>query len=337
VRLCDDGSRLRFDCLLTIASSLPTSGHTGLKPFACHCAKTFSRIDNLRQHCATIHPLHKALNESTIAALRQQQKTLASGTTADIQKFAKRADESLGIKLLRDSAPSRPAVSLTASEEVELEIERALVNPTARTSTYTAKRKYANPSDEDRAGQAKRPSQKKVRREQLKLPATAPPPFGPGINAVRGSSRGPSSALPPPKPQAASRFSSVRRATPSTTQAYSPFTPEIVSPATPVDGRPGHLVKVGRHTVRGHRSLLLILPLSRRLTIRSLGRVGPEARQTRPTCRPIASRGVSMSTTTTTTRTPGARAQPLSPSALGRHRIAPRATSGSLPAGNLTS
>ncbi|KAJ7024202.1 hypothetical protein C8F04DRAFT_1132212 [Mycena alexandri] len=29
--------------------------HTGERPFACHCSKQFSRLDNLRQHAQTVH------------------------------------------------------------------------------------------------------------------------------------------------------------------------------------------------------------------------------------------------------------------------------------------
>ncbi|KAJ6467684.1 hypothetical protein C8R47DRAFT_812462 [Mycena vitilis] len=45
--------------------------HTGERPFACHCTRQFSRLDNLRQHAQTVHsaPEDKPLNERMMRAL----------------------------------------------------------------------------------------------------------------------------------------------------------------------------------------------------------------------------------------------------------------------------
>ncbi|KAK4052983.1 Up in starvation [Microbotryomycetes sp. JL221] len=42
--------------------------HTGQKPFKCHCDKSFTRLDNLRQHTLKRHANRPELNASTIAA-----------------------------------------------------------------------------------------------------------------------------------------------------------------------------------------------------------------------------------------------------------------------------
>ncbi|KAL7409903.1 hypothetical protein BDY24DRAFT_344629, partial [Mrakia frigida] len=57
--------------------------HTGEKPFVCHCTRSFSRIDNLRQHCAAIHPDSLARNEQTIKALLPVHATLAQQAGRD--------------------------------------------------------------------------------------------------------------------------------------------------------------------------------------------------------------------------------------------------------------
>ncbi|BFZ56737.1 Up in starvation [Savitreella phatthalungensis] len=41
--------------------------HTGERPFQCECGRTFSRLDNLRQHAATVHADDEGIRERTIA------------------------------------------------------------------------------------------------------------------------------------------------------------------------------------------------------------------------------------------------------------------------------
>ena len=236
----------------------PTSAHTGAKPFACHCSKTFSRLDNLRSHCVKAHPLNKALNESTITTLRQQHTALASGSASELQKYAKVADESLGIKLRPKTVPRLAPDSASSEGESEQSIKDAH-EPVAGPSSSRAKRKQVDPSDEDWSSQGVRPALKKTRRTWPKPRLAFSPSLGPGISVRRDSSRGPPSAAPP-KPLAASRFKSVRRANLATSNVRSPFTPEIASPATPIDGRPSHLVKV-RHDFNWS-SQLILMPLS---------------------------------------------------------------------------
>ncbi|KAJ7824246.1 hypothetical protein B0H14DRAFT_2316199, partial [Mycena olivaceomarginata] len=55
--------------------------HTGERPFACHCTKQFSRLDNLRQHVQTVHsaPEDKALNERMMRALAGVNASMMAG------------------------------------------------------------------------------------------------------------------------------------------------------------------------------------------------------------------------------------------------------------------
>ncbi|KAJ7029761.1 hypothetical protein C8F04DRAFT_1264663 [Mycena alexandri] len=55
--------------------------HTGERPFACHCSKQFSRLDNLRQHAQTVHsaPEDKPLNERMMRALAGVNASMMAG------------------------------------------------------------------------------------------------------------------------------------------------------------------------------------------------------------------------------------------------------------------
>ncbi|KAF7318615.1 hypothetical protein HMN09_00372600 [Mycena chlorophos] len=55
--------------------------HTGERPFACHCSKSFSRLDNLRQHAQTVHsaPEDKPLNERMMRALAGINASMMAG------------------------------------------------------------------------------------------------------------------------------------------------------------------------------------------------------------------------------------------------------------------
>ncbi|TXT05521.1 uncharacterized protein COLE_06841 [Cutaneotrichosporon oleaginosum] len=51
--------------------------HTGERPFPCHCGKAFSRLDNLRQHAATVHADQTTLNEAMLASLASVHAALS--------------------------------------------------------------------------------------------------------------------------------------------------------------------------------------------------------------------------------------------------------------------
>ncbi|KAG8902902.1 hypothetical protein FRB99_003961 [Tulasnella sp. 403] len=52
--------------------------HTGERPFACHCGKQFSRLDNLRQHAQTVHSDKHTENEIMMRELTSLHTQLAA-------------------------------------------------------------------------------------------------------------------------------------------------------------------------------------------------------------------------------------------------------------------
>ncbi|KAM0753934.1 hypothetical protein T439DRAFT_167425 [Meredithblackwellia eburnea MCA 4105] len=61
--------------------------HTGERPFKCHCGRTFSRLDNVRQHAGTVHSEQPQKNQATMAALVALHNSLsASSAQAQIEK-----------------------------------------------------------------------------------------------------------------------------------------------------------------------------------------------------------------------------------------------------------
>lgn len=52
--------------------------HTGERPFQCHCGKSFSRLDNLRQHAQTVHADETARNEAMMQELTNLHASLAA-------------------------------------------------------------------------------------------------------------------------------------------------------------------------------------------------------------------------------------------------------------------
>lgn len=56
--------------------------HTGERPFQCHCQKTFSRLDNLRQHCQTVHSDKPEQNQELLRKLTALHTNLAASVAA---------------------------------------------------------------------------------------------------------------------------------------------------------------------------------------------------------------------------------------------------------------
>ena len=63
-----------------------SSKHTGERPFPCHCGKAFSRLDNLRQHSATVHADQAALNEAMLTSLAPVHAALSQRANRDQRK-----------------------------------------------------------------------------------------------------------------------------------------------------------------------------------------------------------------------------------------------------------
>ncbi|KAL8293229.1 hypothetical protein RQP46_000923 [Phenoliferia psychrophenolica] len=61
--------------------------HTGERPFKCHCGRTFSRLDNVRQHAGTVHAEQPQKNQATMATLVALHNSLsASSAQTQIEK-----------------------------------------------------------------------------------------------------------------------------------------------------------------------------------------------------------------------------------------------------------
>ncbi|KAF8513921.1 hypothetical protein BU17DRAFT_10700, partial [Hysterangium stoloniferum] len=60
--------------------------HTGERPFACHCGKQFSRLDNLRQHAQTVHADKQEQNERMMRELTTLHTTISQGAKRDARK-----------------------------------------------------------------------------------------------------------------------------------------------------------------------------------------------------------------------------------------------------------
>ncbi|KAJ7142434.1 hypothetical protein C8R44DRAFT_192860 [Mycena epipterygia] len=84
--------------------------HTGERPFACHCTKQFSRLDNLRQHAQTVHsaPEDKPLNERMMRALAGVNASMMAGV-----RGRRRFDAPLPLPL---PSPSLSSHSLSSSQ-----------------------------------------------------------------------------------------------------------------------------------------------------------------------------------------------------------------------------
>lgn len=61
--------RVRHLCSSTSTQSPDNALNTGEKPFACRCGKSFTRLDNLRQHASTIHADEPEANEELFTRL----------------------------------------------------------------------------------------------------------------------------------------------------------------------------------------------------------------------------------------------------------------------------
>ncbi len=60
--------------------------HTGERPFPCHCGKAFSRLDNLRQHSATVHADQSGVNEAMLNSLAPVHAALSQRANREQRK-----------------------------------------------------------------------------------------------------------------------------------------------------------------------------------------------------------------------------------------------------------
>ncbi|KAG8746123.1 hypothetical protein FRC10_005989 [Ceratobasidium sp. 414] len=62
--------------------------HTGERPFACHCGKQFSRLDNLRQHAQTVHSDKVDLNDRMMRDLTSLHTALAATSHRSLPRLS---------------------------------------------------------------------------------------------------------------------------------------------------------------------------------------------------------------------------------------------------------
>lgn len=70
--------------------------HTGERPFKCHCGREFSRLDNVRQHAATVHAEQAERNAQTIADLVALHNQLSVSTQLRQKEAGMILQDSLG-------------------------------------------------------------------------------------------------------------------------------------------------------------------------------------------------------------------------------------------------
>ncbi|GAA5890857.1 hypothetical protein JCM8208_003075 [Rhodotorula glutinis] len=117
--------------------------HTGERPFKCHCGREFSRLDNVRQHAATVHSEQAERNAQTIADLvalhnqlsastQQRQKdagmVLQDGPVADKGSARRRGDGEVKKKATakkKQTAAEKKAREQAEAAEQALERQRA--------------------------------------------------------------------------------------------------------------------------------------------------------------------------------------------------------------------
>ncbi|WFC98744.1 zinc finger protein [Malassezia yamatoensis] len=63
--------------------------HTGERPFQCHCTRSFSRLDNLRQHCQTVHSETPDRNDEVLRRLSVLHSNLAASAAKNQRSAAK--------------------------------------------------------------------------------------------------------------------------------------------------------------------------------------------------------------------------------------------------------
>ncbi|KAF7354054.1 Cell division control protein [Mycena venus] len=88
--------------------------HTGERPFACHCTKQFSRLDNLRQHAQTVHsaPEDIPLNERMMHALAGVNASMMAGVRGR-RKYGSDSPSSSTLSFSTSCNSSTPLPSLS--------------------------------------------------------------------------------------------------------------------------------------------------------------------------------------------------------------------------------
>ncbi|KAL5636215.1 hypothetical protein ACGC1H_004883 [Rhizoctonia solani] len=135
--------------------------HTGERPFACHCGKQFSRLDNLRQHAQTVHSDKTDLNERMMRDLTSLHTALAASSHRNLPRLSpSQATASQGSR----SQPSTPNDSHPPSAGV------------VPSMAYESWRRDDFSQESFLGGQSFRPEHQSFRTQHIAIP----PAFSPG-------------------------------------------------------------------------------------------------------------------------------------------------------------
>ncbi|KAI9452675.1 hypothetical protein F5148DRAFT_499104 [Russula earlei] len=99
--------------------------HTGERPFACHCGKQFSRLDNLRQHAQTVHADKQEANERMMRELSSLHATMAAANKATQQRGKRGTQHPQPVPVPLSSDPiSDPSADPSAPHHLQQQQQR---------------------------------------------------------------------------------------------------------------------------------------------------------------------------------------------------------------------
>ncbi|BGP22554.1 zinc finger, C2H2-type domain containing protein [Rhodotorula toruloides] len=191
------------DCQMTFSRSEHLARHvrkhTGERPFQCHCGRSFSRLDNVRQHASTVHADQQEKNQETIAHLVSLHNQLSASTVAK-QKEAGMIVHNQNV----EPRPRRKPAETTAGGEAKP--KKSAAAKKKGTTAQKAKEQADAGAEELGQQQSLQPLPQTAGdlegTQRTALPNSSPQsvsPFAP-VDPVRASPRGPPQPIPPPGP-----------------------------------------------------------------------------------------------------------------------------------------